>query len=149
MSSFEVITRTFAWHRVCLMIQSASSRAAAAYGWPTRAAVSGSAPWVSNNDMYADTLTVMKNDLSLELPLIGMKPTQWPAVTVDVRRVATWDGFYNIVYVRQVDPITGHMFQVNFPVGGTTLRGARMQRTSAPTAPTDFWWTPGKANLDG
>jgi hypothetical protein len=41
-----VITRTFARHRVCLMIQSASSRAAAAYGWPTRAAVFGSAPWV-------------------------------------------------------------------------------------------------------
>ncbi len=110
---------------------------------------SGNGPSTSNNDVYNDTLTIMSSDLSLEQPLLSQKPTHWPAVTVDVRRLATWDGFYNMVYVRQVDPISGRMIQVNFPALGTTLRGARLQRTLSPSASTDFWWTPGRPNLDG
>jgi prepilin-type N-terminal cleavage/methylation domain-containing protein len=62
--------------------------------------------------------------------LLTQHPQHWPHVTVRVERFIRQSRAINICIIDITDPITGQTSTIPFSTRGTTLRGARLQRTS-------------------
>jgi hypothetical protein len=65
------------------------------------------------------------------LPLMAVKPSEWPSFSISVMRYITANRFATVCCIRWVSPLTGEVKQLNFNGFGTTLRGARQQRRRA------------------
>ncbi len=62
--------------------------------------------------------------------LLTQHPHHWPHVTVKVERFIRQSRAINICTIDITDPITGQTTTIPFSTRGTTLRGARLQRTN-------------------
>lgn len=61
--------------------------------------------------------------------LLPHRPAHWPGLTVEARRYAAWSSFIDLCQVTMHSPISGETTRLSFWGVGTTLRGARQQRS--------------------
>jgi len=64
--------------------------------------------------------------------LLPSHPAHWPGLAVEARRYIVWSSFIDLCQVEMTSPITGESTRLSFWGVGTSLRGARQQR-SRPT----------------
>ena len=62
--------------------------------------------------------------------LLTQHPHHWPRVAVKVERFIRQSRAVNVCIIDITDPITGQITTIPFTTRGTTLRGARLQRTN-------------------
>jgi hypothetical protein len=83
-----------------------------------------------------NTFPVLLGSLNQQQDLETAPPASWPRVTFGVRRFMKWGTISTVCYIRMIDRITGEDSELQFPVIGTTFRGARLQRRMHPDDPT-------------
>lgn len=57
------------------------------------------------------------------------RPSHWPGLSVETRRYAIWSSYIDLCQVEVTSPITGETARLSFWGVGTSLRGARQQRS--------------------
>ncbi|MBA3686416.1 MAG: hypothetical protein H0W72_14420, partial [Planctomycetes bacterium] len=91
---------------------------------------------------------VVVNNTAAYRPLLVQKPVSWPGVDVTVSRLLAYGRRVNVCRVQRISPSTGEMVELSFTGLGTTLQGARCQRTPTPNGGWAPWdnaasFTPG------
>lgn len=80
-------------------------------------------------------------------------PVNWPKATVTIKRFIKNARFVNLCSMRWTSPLTGSSAELNFTAFGTTLRGARQQRSEDPNGGWARWNGPNDSSnsttLDG
>lgn len=97
-------------------------------GQPERQRVAHRRRWASASDNYSFYQTALENRSLLVLPLMPQRPEQWPALQVSASRLLVKGRQVNVYKVRWSDPVTGQIAELDFKLGGSSLRGARQQR---------------------
>jgi type II secretory pathway pseudopilin PulG len=77
------------------------------------------------------TVTTFLNNSSAALDLLPNRPATWPDVSFEVHRFIERGHPVNACLVTLRSPLTGSSFVIPFTCTGTTLRGARQQRSPA------------------
>jgi hypothetical protein len=79
-------------------------------------------------------------------PLITAKPEHWPDLSVAVGRLLKNAHFVAVAKVSRFSPLTGELIELSWCGLGTTLRGARQQRS--PTTGWARWDNAASATID-
>ena len=61
--------------------------------------------------------------------LLPSRPAHWAGLAVEARRYIVWSSFIDLCQVEMTSPVTGETTRLSFWGVGTTLRGARQQRS--------------------
>jgi prepilin-type N-terminal cleavage/methylation domain-containing protein len=86
-----------------------------------------------NTGQYTNPAAMQQfqNMVMSNTPLMSMAPLSWPSVTTSVERFLTYDRFAAVMRVKLYNGVTGQHFEFNFSGFGTSLRGARQQRSQS------------------
>lgn len=89
----------------------------------------------------ADAAAFIANDTPVA-DLLATRPVYWPTLKVSIQRYVRASQFSNVCRIDLVSPLTGEAKELSFNIVGTTLRGARQQRTRDPGQNNGwaYWW---------
>lgn len=107
--------------------------------------------WKVGNAIKDKDTTAMRNLLSSYLEctkfdedLMAIRPTEWPDIAINVHRYVKNSRMLNLCIIEIFDPTTSTRTSLPFTCFGTTLRGARQQRS--PSLANGGWATYNNAN---
>jgi len=81
---------------------------------------------VGNDNLY---FTKYLHRITGEMRLLPVRPADWPDINVSVLHQVRQNRFTNLSNVSWFDPVTAQKYDLRFTAMGTTLRGARRQRS--------------------
>ncbi len=113
--------------------------------WPVAALVEHNArSWPTSR---VTTVTSGVPDLlakaRLQCVQVPLRPASWPEPRLSAMRFLTYSRFAAVFTIGWTSPVTGQSIGLSFSALGTSLRGARQQRS-----PDSGWAAPGDPNLD-
>ena len=106
---------------------------------------------INSNDDTARSIKALLADVDISKAWLdhatGSAPETWPGLTVSSLRYVRTGAFVCLNRITWISPMTGKETEFTFTASGTTLRGARQQRTQDGSGWVDTFGTP-KKNLD-
>ncbi|MBA3936057.1 MAG: prepilin-type N-terminal cleavage/methylation domain-containing protein [Planctomycetes bacterium] len=84
--------------------------------------------WNVGQNANQDSTRTFQLVTSSHDPVLEIRPTTWPTMTVSTARTLAYNRFACVARVHWTSPLTGNTSELSFTCFGTSLRGARQQR---------------------